>query len=445
VLAIMPTGWGKSAIYQIAALLIQGPTLVVSPLLALQRDQMDAIEGANLPAAAALNSLMTPQERAEAFDELDAGRVEFLFVAPEQLANREVFRRVHSASISLVVVDEAHCVSQWGHDFRPEYLTLGERIDALGRPTTLALTATASPAVRDDIIELLRLRNPVVVAQGLDRPNIRLTVRRVTEDAEKLPGLVEHISSAPKPGIVYVATRRGAEAAADYLRERGIRADFYHGGLTRARRDDVQQRFMNGSIDVVVATTAFGLGIDKDNVRFVDHLDVPDSLDSYYQEIGRCGRDGEPAEAVLVYRPEDAGRRRFFASRRDVTQQRRERSRVEMMQAYAERRECRRTFLLSYFGERDTPPCQNCDNCGSTADPTSTAPVTEPFEIEARVRHPTFGDGTVVGYDRDLVIVFFDDAGYKTLSVEYVCSAGLLQTRSPLRGDAGRAGGGRHS
>jgi ATP-dependent DNA helicase RecQ len=220
------------------------------------------------------------------------------------------------AEPSLLVVDEAHCISEWGHDFRPDYLRLGAAVEALGRPTVLALTATAAPPVRDEIVERLGLRDPAVIVRGFDRPNLRLSVQRFfgeQGEERKRRALVERVAEAPKPGIVYAATREEVEALAARLREEGVDAAHYHAGMRGAERDETQQRFMDGELEVVCATTAFGMGIDKADVRWVFHAEISESLDAYYQEIGRAGRDGEPAEAVLFYRTEDLGLRRFFS------------------------------------------------------------------------------------------------------------------------------------
>ncbi|HEX3622399.1 MAG TPA: ATP-dependent DNA helicase RecQ [Acidimicrobiales bacterium] len=314
-LAVLPTGAGKSAIYQLAALIIPGPTVVVSPLIALQRDQVRALQASGVDAAEA-NSQVAAAERRQAFEDLIAGDLEFLFLAPEQLANPDVLAQAAAAQPSLMVVDEAHCVSAWGHDFRPDYLRLAEAAEALGRPPILALTATAAPPVRAEIVDRLGLRDPLIVARGFDRPNISLAVRRFTDGEAKRAALLDRVverSGTGGVGIVYVATRRSADEVAAGLAERGVRVAAYHAGLGANRRREVEAAFGANEIDVVVATTAFGMGIDKPDVRFVYHHDVADSPDSYYQEIGRAGRDGEPAEAVLFYRPEDLGLRRFFA------------------------------------------------------------------------------------------------------------------------------------
>jgi ATP-dependent DNA helicase RecQ len=500
-LVVMSTGSGKSAIYQIAALLIDGPTLVVSPLIALQRDQVESLEEAVPGEAAAVSSAVSEGEREEALDDLREGEREFTFLAPEQLGNEEVLARTREARPSLIVIDEAHCISEWGHDFRPDYLRLGAVVEELGHPPVLALTATASPPVRDEILERLGMRGGRVIVRGFDRPNIRLAVESFRDEERKRRALVQACESAGGPGIVYAATRATAEQIAGELAERGLRAAAYHAGMAAARRDAIQEDFMDDRLDAIVATTAFGMGVDKPNVRFVMHHAISESVDSYYQEIGRCGRDDEPAEARLFYRQEDVGLRRFFAggqaeadlidrvarvvhsARRPVEpgalkeavdcsetklsaavtrleeagaverlasgevapaggtdglderveaaaaaedqRHRFDRSRVEMMRAYAEHDGCRREFVLSYFGEGYQGPCGNCDNCD--AGRGEPAPAGErPSELGSTVTHADWGEGAVQRYDGDQVVVLFETVGYRTLGLELVLERGLL-------------------
>lgn len=316
---VMPTGYGKSAIYQVPALTLPGVAVVVSPLIALQRDQADAInEAIGRPRAYVLNSTEPQGSIDEAWAAAENpdedSRAKFLFLAPEQLARDEVVDRLMALEVSLLVIDEAHCVSAWGHDFRPDYLKLGSLVSALGRPV-LALTATAAPPVRSEIASVLNLRDPLVLSHGFDRPNLHLAVHMYVEAGDKRRAVLNSVPELDGPGLLYVATRRDTEDYASELEERGLRSDFYHSARRSKDRAEVHRQFLADEVDVVAATNAFGMGIDKPNVRFVVHAAISDSLDSYYQEIGRAGRDGEPAQAVLHYRPEDLGLRRFFASK----------------------------------------------------------------------------------------------------------------------------------
>jgi ATP-dependent DNA helicase RecQ len=314
VLCVMATGAGKSAVYQLAGLARPGTTVVVSPLIALQQDQLESADAAD--SAVTLNSTLPARVRDEILEGAAAGEIEFVLLAPEQLMDADVVARLREGDVSLFVVDEAHCASEWGHDFRPDYLRLGAVAEALGRPPILALTATATPQVREAIVELLGMREPCEVITGFDRPNLRLEVRRFHDEDHKHRSVVEYAAQAQGSGIVYCATQKATVALADELAEAGVRAAAYHGGLPAKLRAARQDAYMAGELDVMVATIAFGMGIDKPDVRWVAHHDVSGSLDSYYQEIGRAGRDGDPAEAVLFYRPEDLGLRRYFAAGR---------------------------------------------------------------------------------------------------------------------------------
>ncbi|MFC4453966.1 ATP-dependent DNA helicase RecQ [Deinococcus sonorensis] len=312
-LAIMPTGSGKSAIYQVAALALGGPAVVVSPLIALQRDQVEALE-VHLPGQAAwINSTLRPADREATLQAFEEGQLAFLFLAPEQLCSEETLARLSAARPSLFVVDEAHCVSEWGHDFRPEYLRLGQVVEALGRPPVLALTATAAPPVRAEIIERLGMRGARTLVSGFDRPELRLEVRRFENPDAKRSALLAAVLEAQKPGIVYAATRRAAEECAEELLSCGVQAAAYHAGMNAAAREQVQTSFMLDELEVIVATNAFGMGIDKSNVRFVYHLQLPGSVDAYAQELGRAGRDGAAADVILFYTPSDLNLRRYFA------------------------------------------------------------------------------------------------------------------------------------
>jgi ATP-dependent DNA helicase RecQ len=518
-LAVLPSGAGKTAIYQVAGPLLDGPVVVVSPLIALQRDQVERLAEIEDRAgrAAQLNSTMSAGDQREVLDALQDGTVRFVFLAPEQLTKPEVVDAVREAKTALFVVDEAHCVSAWGHDFRPDYLRLGGVIEQLGHPTVLALTATAAPPVRAEIVERLEMRDPQVVVAGFDRPEIRLEVDHYADAHGKEQGVLDRvlaeIGAGRGPGIVYSATRRGTEEVAEQLTDRGLRARPYHAGLAKAEREDTQRAWMEDELDVVVATTAFGMGIDKPDTRFVIHAEPADSVDSYYQEIGRAGRDGEPALAVLVYRQEDLGIRRFFAAGTpaeeelqqvaglvqaaaaagiddgvDVKDLREEtgrgatplardlnllerveavvldedgaaypaddgptpaeaaaaarelaehhekvdQSRVEMMRGYAETTDCRRQFLLGYFGEQLDEPCGNCDNCSAGTAQRNPGPDEDdtPFPVETPVEHSEWGAGVVMRVEDDRLVVLFDDVGYKTLGLAAVTENDLLRARA---------------
>ena len=310
-LLVQPTGSGKSAVYQIAGALLEGSTVIVSPLIALQKDQADSIDASKLDATAVVNCTMSASEQRETLDRIEQGKVEYIFLAPEQLRKPETIARLRNANVSLFAIDEAHCISQWGHDFRPDYLGLSRVIEALDHPPVLAMTATASREVRDEISSRLCLQNPKVLVYGFDRPNISLRVDTFSTKDQKVESLLRRVEFADKPGIVYVSTHKNAEMIAADLQRIGVDALCYHGGLKAKMREEIQNKFMSGEVPVIVATNAFGMGVDKADIRFVYHADVSESLDGYYQEVGRAGRDGEPSEAVLFYRPQDISAQNF--------------------------------------------------------------------------------------------------------------------------------------
>ena len=319
VLAVMPTGYGKSAVYQLAGALLPGTTVVVSPLIALQADQVAGLaDHEHARPAAILNSTVSAGEVEQAWARVADGSLGYLFLAPEQLAKDDVVERLAAARVGLLVVDEAHCVSSWGHDFRPDYLRLGEAFDRIGdqagRPPVLALTATGSRPVREEVLQRLGMPDAHVLTHGFDRPNIHLAVRRHEEEDDKVAAVLDDVESLAKPGLLYVAKKKGTEVFAERLRERGMRAEAYHGGLPAKRRRELHAAFHRGDVDVVVATSAFGMGIDRADVRFVVHAAITESIDAYYQEVGRAGRDGEPAAGKLHYREEDLALRKFFGT-----------------------------------------------------------------------------------------------------------------------------------
>jgi ATP-dependent DNA helicase RecQ len=320
-LAVLATGSGKSAIYELAGQLLAGPTVVISPLIALQRDQLAALEGRGHVVAVAVNSTETSRQRRQVLDRLVAGegRPDFVFLAPEQLADGDVLGRLAALRPVLLAVDEAHLVSRWGPDFRPDYLRIGPAVEAIGRPTVLALTATAAPPVRAEIMQRLAMRDPAVRVCGFHRPNIDLGVHSYfTGEDHKLEVLGHDVLDAARQlghGIVYGATHKRVETLAAAWSGVGLRVAAYHAGLGDAARNEVEHRFHGGELDVVVATIAFGMGIDKPDIRWVFHADVSGSPDEYYQEVGRAGRDGEHAHAVLYFRSEDLRLPRSFAAK----------------------------------------------------------------------------------------------------------------------------------
>jgi ATP-dependent DNA helicase RecQ len=313
-LVVLPTGHGKSAVYQVPATVLPGPTVVISPLLALQQDQIAALTGRGDPRlrAVRISSAETPNQQRAALAALRAGEARFLFITPEQLGQPDRLAEVRDLRPALVAVDEAHCISAWGHDFRPDYLQLGHLVRALGRPPVVALTATASPPVREDITARLGLRQPKLVVTGLDRRNLYLEAVGCVTEEDRWKRLLARLRDEEPPGIVYAPTRRAAEELAERLAGEGIPAQAYHGGMAAGERTRRHEAFLSDEVPVMVATSAFGMGIDKPNIRWIIHVALPDSPDSYLQEIGRAGRDGGPARALLLHRAEDVALQRFF-------------------------------------------------------------------------------------------------------------------------------------
>ena len=307
---VMPTGGGKSLCYQLPGLASPALTIVVSPLIALMRDQCERLAARGHPVAM-VSSGMSGQEVRETLVRISAD-IRIVFCAPERFWSEDFLNALSPRKIDLFAIDEAHCISEWGHDFRPDYMRLGAFVERLGKPPLQALTATASPPVRRAIVERLSMEDPTVIVRGFDRPNLHLAVCRFGKEHAKMQALVKAVGGAERPGIVYIGTRRTSEELAAMLQKAGINAEAYHAGLETRRRSELQDRFMDDEIEVIVATTAFGMGIDKPNVRFVFHAGLSDSVDSYYQEVGRAGRDGKAADASIFYCPEDQSNRRYF-------------------------------------------------------------------------------------------------------------------------------------
>ncbi len=531
VVAVLPTGGGKTLVYQLAGAVLEGTTVVATPLIALMQDQVrrltDGEDGGTGRQVGALTGAVRGQKRAELLDLLSSGRLEFFFATPEQLARPDVRAALRAATVDVFCIDEAHCISEWGFDFRPAYRELAAAAQAMGRPPILALTATAPEAVRRDVAEELALVDPVLVARGFDRSNLHFGVVRVT-DADRrdrqLAKLISELLPAPAPGrpgasaVVYCTTRREAEETALALLGQGLFAGRYHGGMDRAGREEVQDAFLSGELQVLCATSAFGMGIDKPDIRAVIHRTMPGSLEAYWQEAGRAGRDGEPSDCVLLYRPEDRSvhehlHRRSRPSERTiakmihvfrgftrstpeaevlaavcdgagvarsgavslledldrfgfVTRLKRglrwrgnpaeameamaghqaiqvevEQSRLEMVAAYAESTACRRRYLLNYLGDDyDAELCLRCDNCLRRAESREVddwdvdseqrrvaADRSGPFASGDAVAHPEWGAGVVQRVEGEVLVVRFDQVGYRSMHAPTVVERNLLQ------------------
>ncbi len=361
VLAVMPTGGGKSLCYQLPALLREGLTIVVSPLIALMRNQVAQLQGYGI-AAGALNSSNSREETGSLLDALRSRRLRLLYVAPERLALDGTRAMLLEAGVSLLAIDEAHCVSQWGHDFRPDYLNLGDFAAKLDGVQIMALTATADKATRGDIMSRLFTRPPAVFVHGFDRPNLQLAMRAKSNALRQLTDFIG--AHKDESGIVYCSARRQTEELAESFSGHGIAALPYHAGMDSGLRSQNQDRFLQDDGLVMVATVAFGMGIDKPDVRFVAHANMPKSIEAYYQEIGRAGRDGLPASTLTLYGLDDMRlhRQRIEESEAPDEQKRVERRRLDALIALCEAPRCRRQTLLTYFGE-DPAPCGNCDLC----------------------------------------------------------------------------------
>ena len=360
-LVIMPTGGGKSLCFQVPALLKDGLTVVVSPLISLMKDQVDSLR-ANGVSAAYLNSSQSREESIGVLNAMRYGEVKLVYIAPERLLQESFMARLQELNIALFAIDEAHCISQWGHDFRPEYAALGTLKQQFPQTPLMALTATADQATRDEIRQRLNLADPYVHMASFDRPNIRYTL---VEKFRPMPQLLQYIKNqGDNSGIVYCTTRKQVEEVATKLEQQGHNALAYHGGMEHQQRQQVQDAFIRGDCDIVVATVAFGMGIDKPDVRFVVHYNIPKNIESYYQETGRAGRDGMASEALMLFDPADIGKVRFLIEQgNNPNQQKVEQQKLNAMAAFAEAQTCRRQVLLHYFGEYGSQSCGNCDIC----------------------------------------------------------------------------------
>ena len=375
VFGIMPTGGGKSLCYQIPAILMEGITLVVSPLISLMKDQVMALKNAGVPAAY-INSSLSQEQIRLACKNLLAGRYKIVYIAPERLLTESFLSVVQRLHISMVAVDEAHCISQWGQDFRPSYLRIADFLNLLeDRPVVSAFTATATLPVREDVVQILGLRNPLCVVTGFDRPNLRFEVLRPKNKLTALRGLIA--ARRDKSGIIYCATRRDVEKVCQALLDQGIPATRYHAGLSEEERRANQEDFIYDRRSVMAATNAFGMGIDKSNVAYVIHYNMPRSIEAYYQEAGRAGRDGAPADCILLYSAGDIVTAKYLiqnpaenealseAERQRVTEQ--EFARLDKMIGYCKTHGCLRGYILDYFGQEHRETCGNCGNCGTPA------------------------------------------------------------------------------
>ena len=371
VLAIMPTGAGKSICYQVPAMLYDGITLVISPLISLMKDQVAALTQVGI-AAAFLNSSLSSEEQWETIDRAKNGEFKLLYVAPEQLMTQRFLNFANTVTISAISVDEAHCVSQWGHDFRPGYLKVHEFIDQLEtRPVIGAFTATATQQVKDDITSLLKLSNPFSITTGFDRENLSFAVKKVTDP---FPEVQKYLETHPdKSGIIYCSTRKNVEEVCERLCNLGYSATQYHAGLSQEERMQNQEDFVIDDIPIMVATNAFGMGIDKSNVSFVIHYNMPKNMESYYQEAGRSGRDGSPADCLLLYSGKDVRTNQFFIDNAQENEELSpeaflafkdfEQERLKQITFYCYTQDCLRQYILRYFGETSPTYCGNCSNC----------------------------------------------------------------------------------
>lgn len=428
VLGIMPTGAGKSICYQVPALLLTGITVVVSPLISLMQDQVAALRDAGI-AAACLHSNLSQNEYFDTLDAVRAGEVKLLYAAPERLLTERFLSLTDSVAIGMVAVDEAHCLSQWGQDFRPSYLQITEFLDELPRrPVVAAFTATATQSVRDDIRRILRLNDPLELVTGFDRKNLRWIVERPQKKYDALLQILKRHKG--QSGIIYCLSRKGTEEVCSKLCADGYRAVRYHAGLSAEERTANQEAFLRDEVQIITATNAFGMGIDKSNVSFVIHYNMPKSMEAYYQEAGRAGRDGSPAECTLLYSPQDIRTNKFLIENSDTENDRltpeqraavrqKDFERLNAMVQYCSLTDCLRHFILRYFGENAPTHCGNCGSCLAETETVEATVAAQKilscvFRVGQRGRH--CGSRMLCDILQGKDTKSLREAGYQTLS-----------------------------
>jgi ATP-dependent DNA helicase RecQ len=424
-LAIMPTGAGKSVCFQIPALLFEGITLVVSPLISLMKDQVDTLVGLGIPASF-INSSLSNKEVDRRIERTAAGEYKLLYIAPERLGADPFLELVKQLKISFLAIDEAHCVSQWGHDFRPSYRKIGPFINKLAnRPVVAAFTATATEEVQEDIIRLLELCDSKLYITGFDRSNLYYSIFR---RADKKSFLLKYLrDNSRETGIIYAATRKDVEKIYDLLTEEGLAVGKYHAGLKDQERRYFQDEFLNDNLQVMVATNAFGMGIDKSNIRYVIHYNLPKNMEAYYQEAGRAGRDGEPSECILLFSPQDVLIQKFLIEQ-TVNWPARKKSEFDKLQTmvdYVYTAKCLRKFILEYFGEEDIPEnCNRCSNCNDQKTVDITEEAEKIFSCIVRMGNP-FGINMIAG-----VLKGSATKRLKSLGFDRISTYGLMKEHS---------------